>query len=306
VRRLKRLAVIGVGLVGGSLALALRRAGAVGSIAGYDRDAQAVERAAALGVIDTAAASASDAAKGADLVVVAVPVRSIGSVLHDVALAMDRDAVVTDVGSTKGEVVAVARDELRDRFPRFVPGHPIAGREASGVEAAVADLFRTARVVLTPDSATAPDAVELVKGCWEAAGARVASMPAERHDRIFAAVSHLPHMLSFALVSEIAAREDAEELLGFAAGGFRDFTRIAASDPTMWRDVFLNNKDAVLEVLGRFSEDLSALQRAIRWGDGDALFNLFTRTRAIRRGIIDAGQDSATPNFGRNPEHKNQ
>jgi prephenate dehydrogenase len=282
VRRLKRLAVIGVGLVGGSLALALRRAGAVGSIAGYDRDAQAVERAAALGVIDTAAASASDAAKGADLVVVAVPVRSIGSVLHDVALAMDRDAVVTDVGSTKGEVVAVARDELRDRFPRFVPGHPIAGREASGVEAAVADLFRTARVVLTPDSATAPDAVELVKGCWEAAGARVASMPAERHDRIFAAVSHLPHMLSFALVSEIAAREDAEELLGFAAGGFRDFTRIAASSPEMWRDIALQNRAALLEEMDRYGARLAVFRELVARGDGPGLERLMTEARTAR------------------------
>ncbi|HET9469992.1 MAG TPA: prephenate dehydrogenase/arogenate dehydrogenase family protein, partial [Usitatibacter sp.] len=228
---MKRLAVIGVGLVGGSLALALRRAGVAASVAGFDRDAQALERAAALGVIDAAAASASDAARGADLVVVAVPVRSIGPVLHDVARTMDREAVVTDVGSTKGEVVAIARDELRDRFPRFVPGHPIAGREASGVEAAVADLFRAARVVLTPASATALDALELVKACWEAAGARVVSMAAERHDRIFAAVSHLPHVLSFALVSEIAERADSEDLLGFAAGGFRDFTRIAASSP---------------------------------------------------------------------------
>jgi prephenate dehydrogenase len=282
VRRLKRLAVIGVGLVGGSLALALRRAGAVGSIAGYDRDAQAVERAAALGVIDTAAASASDAAKGADLVVVAVPVRSIGSVLHDVALAMDRDAVVTDVGSTKGEVVAFARDELRDRFPRFVPGHPIAGREASGVEAAVADLFRTARVVLTPDSATAPDAVELVKGCWEAAGARVASMPAERHDRIFAAVSHLPHMLSFALVSEIAAREDAEELLGFAAGGFRDFTRIAASSPEMWRDIALQNRAALLEEMDRYGARLAVFRELVARGDGPGLERLMTEARTAR------------------------
>jgi prephenate dehydrogenase len=273
VRRLKRLAVIGVGLVGGSLALALRRAGAVGSIAGYDRDAQAV---------DTAAASASDAAKGADLVVVAVPVRSIGSVLHDVALAMDRDAVVTDVGSTKGEVVAVARDELRDRFPRFVPGHPIAGREASGVEAAVADLFRTARVVLTPDSATAPDAVELVKGCWEAAGARVASMPAERHDRIFAAVSHLPHMLSFALVSEIAAREDAEELLGFAAGGFRDFTRIAASSPEMWRDIALQNRAALLEEMDRYGARLAVFRELVARGDGPGLERLMTEARTAR------------------------
>ena len=177
-RRLKRLAVIGVGLVGGSFALALRRAGAVASVAGYDRDAQALEHAAALGVIDTACASASEAAKGAELVVVAVPVRAIGPVLHDVALTIDPAAVVTDVGSTKGDVVRVAETELRERFPRFVPGHPIAGREASGVESAVPDLFRAARVVLTPTPSTAPDALELVKGCWEAVGGRIATMAA--------------------------------------------------------------------------------------------------------------------------------
>ena len=281
-RRLKRLAVIGVGLVGGSLALALRRAGAAASIAGFDRDAQALERAVALGVIDAAAASASDAAKGADLVVVAVPVRAIGTVLHDVALAMDPQAVVTDVGSTKGEVVALAREELRERFPRFVPGHPIAGRESSGVEAAVPDLFRAARVVLTPDSATAPDAVDLVKACWEAAGARVASMAAERHDRIFAAVSHLPHVLSFALVSEIAEREDAEELLGFAAGGFRDFTRIAASSPEMWRDIALQNRAALLEELDRYGARLAVFRELIARGDGPGLERLMTEARTAR------------------------
>ena len=281
-RRMKRLAVIGVGLVGGSLALALRRAGATASIAGYDRDAQALERAAALGVIDTAATSASEAAKGADLVVVAVPVRSIGPVLHDVALAMDREAVVTDVGSTKGEVVAVAQAELRERFPRFVPGHPIAGREASGVEAAVGDLFRSARVVLTPASSTAQDAVDLVKACWEAAGARVATMPAERHDRIFAAVSHLPHMLSFALVSEIAEREDAEDLLGFAAGGFRDFTRIAASSPEMWRDIALQNRTALLEEMDRYGARLAVFRELVARGDGPGLERLMTEARTAR------------------------
>ena len=279
---MKRLAVIGVGLVGGSLALALRRAGVAASVAGFDRDAQALERAAALGVIDAAAASASDAARGADLVVVAVPVRSIGPVLHDVARAMDREAVVTDVGSTKGEVVAIARDELRDRFPRFVPGHPIAGREASGVEAAVADLFRAARVVLTPASATAPDALELVKACWEAAGARVVSMAAERHDRIFAAVSHLPHVLSFALVSEIAERADSEDLLGFAAGGFRDFTRIAASSPEMWRDIALQNRAALLEELDRYGARLAVFRELIARGDGPGLERLMTEARTAR------------------------
>ena len=281
-RKVRTLAVIGVGLVGGSLALSLRRAAAVASIVGCDRDVQALERAAALGVIDRAAGSVSEAVKGADLVVVSVPVRAIGPVLHDVALALEPDAVVTDVGSTKGEVVRTAAAELRERASRFVPGHPIAGRETSGVEAAVPDLFRAARVVLTPGATTAPDALELVKGCWEAAGARVATMDAERHDRIFAAVSHLPHLLSFALVSEIAARDDAAELLGFAAGGFRDFTRIAASSPEMWRDIALQNRAALLEELDRYSTRLAVFRELVARGDGPGLERLMTEARSAR------------------------
>jgi prephenate dehydrogenase len=281
-RRVKTLAVIGVGLVGGSLALALRRGGAVASVVGYDRDPQALERATALGVIDSASASASEAAKGADLVAVAVPVRAIGPVLHDVALTLAPEAVVTDVGSTKGEVVRIAEAELRERFPRFVPGHPIAGRETSGVDSAVPDLFRSARVVLTPAAATAPDAVDLVKACWEAAGARIATMAPERHDRIFAAVSHLPHLLSFALVSEIAARADGEELLGFAAGGFRDFTRIAASSPEMWRDIALQNRAALLEEIDRYAARLAVFRALVEKGDGPGLERLMTEARSAR------------------------
>ncbi|HUJ01700.1 MAG TPA: prephenate dehydrogenase/arogenate dehydrogenase family protein [Usitatibacter sp.] len=281
-RKLRTLAVIGVGLVGGSLAMALRRAAAVASIVGYDRDGQSLERAAALGVIDRAADSVSEAARGADLVVVAVPVRAVGPVLHDVALTLEADAVVTDVGSTKGEVVRVAAHELRERAARFVPGHPIAGRETSGVDAAVVDLFRSARVVLTPTAATASDAVDLVKACWEAVGARVATMDAERHDRIFAAVSHLPHLLSFALVSEIATRADAAELLGFAAGGFRDFTRIAASSPEMWRDIALQNRMALLEEIDRYVARLAVFRELVDRGDGPGLERLMTEARGAR------------------------
>jgi prephenate dehydrogenase len=284
-RRLKTLAIVGVGLIGGSFALALRRAGAVASVVGFDRDGIALERAAALGVIDTTAGSVSEAAKGADLVVVAVPVRAIGTVLHDVALAMETGAVVTDVGSTKGEVVRSARAELRDRFPRFVPGHPIAGRETSGVEAATAELFRGARVVLTPAPETAADALELVRGAWETVGGRVVTAQAEEHDRIFAAVSHLPHLLSFALVSEIAARENAAELLGFAAGGFRDFTRIAASSPEMWRDIALQNRAALLEEIDRYGAHLAVFRELIDKGDGPGLERLMAEARASRESL---------------------
>ena len=281
-RRLGRVAVVGVGLIGGSIALALRRAGAVSGIVAYDRDGQALERATALGVIDRPADSVSEAARGADLVIVALPVRAIGGALHDIALALEPHAVVTDVGSTKGEVVRIAREELRDRFPRFVPGHPIAGRETSGVESATPDLFRGARVVLTPQAETVPDAVDVVRAAWEAAGARVTPLTAQAHDRIFAAVSHLPHILSFALVSEIAAREDAADLFGFAAGGFRDFTRIAGSSPEMWRDISLQNKAALLGELDRYEARLAVFRALIEKGDGPALERLMTEARTAR------------------------
>jgi len=284
-RRLKRVAIVGVGLIGGSFALALRRAGGVGTLIGVDRNTEALERAAALGVIDTAAESISDAASGADLVVVAVPVRAIGPVLHDVALALDPGAVVTDVGSTKEDVTAVARAELRGLFPRFVPGHPIAGREASGVEAATPELFKGARVVLAPTNETASDAVDLVRACWEAAGGRVTLLDAGRHDRIFASVSHLPHLLSFALVSELSSRSDAAELFAFAAGGFRDFTRIAASSPEMWRDIALQNRVALLEELDRYGARLAVFRELVDRGDGPGLQRLMAEARASRQAL---------------------
>jgi prephenate dehydrogenase len=282
VRRLRKLAVIGVGLIGGSLALALRRAGLAAQVTGYDRDSAALERAARLQVIDQVAESVSEATRGADLVVVAVPVKAAGSVLHDVALALDPTGVVTDVGSTKAEVIDVARGELRERFARFVPGHPIAGREASGVEAASAELFKGARVVLTPVPETDSKAVDLVRLAWEAAGGRVSILSAADHDRIFAAVSHLPHLLSFALVSEIASRPEAAELFGFAAGGFRDFTRIAGSSPEMWRDIVLQNRAALLAELDRYGVRLAVFRELIERGDGPALERLMAEARSAR------------------------
>lgn len=284
-RRLKRVAVIGVGLIGGSFAMALRRAGGVTSIVGVDRDAEALERAAALGVIDTAAGSVSEATKGADLVMVAVPVRAVGPVLHDVGLALDAHATVTDAGSTKGDVARIAREELRALFPRFVAGHPIAGRESSGVDSATADLFKGARVVLTPEEDTAADAIEVVRGCWEAAGGRVALLSAGDHDRIFAAVSHLPHLLSFALVSEFTSRANAAELFGFAAGGFRDFTRIAASSPEMWRDIALQNRAALLDELDRYTARLAVFRELVDKGDGPGLQRLMAEARASRQAL---------------------
>jgi prephenate dehydrogenase len=285
-RRLKTLAVIGVGLIGGSFALALKRAGAAMAVVGYDRDPRALERAVELGVIDTAAESAGDAAKDADLVLIAVPVRQIDGVLRDVATAIGPNSVVTDAGSTKAEVVRTARETLRERFPRFVPGHPIAGREASGVDAAIPELFRGARIVLTPAPETAPDAQDLVRACWEAAGARVAVTAAETHDQLFAAVSHLPHLLAFALVSEIAARENSAELFGFAAGGFRDFTRIAGSSPEMWRDIALQNRAALLAELDRYGARLAVFRELIDKGDGPALERLMREAKGARASWI--------------------
>jgi len=293
-RRLKRVAIVGVGLIGGSFAAALRRAGVVATLVGVDRNAEALERAAALGVIDTAAESISDATAGADLVVVCVPVRAMAAVLHDVALALDPAAVVTDVGSTKEDVVRTARAELRGLFPRFVPGHPIAGREATGVEAATPDLFKGARVVLTPVEETAADAIELVRSCWEAAGGRVVLLDARAHDRIFASVSHLPHLLSFALVSEIASRPDAAELFGFAAGGFRDFTRIAASSPEMWRDIALANRAALLDELDRYGARLAVFRELVDKGDGPGLHRLMAEARASRQALGPGGRRGST------------
>jgi prephenate dehydrogenase len=281
-RRLRRIAVIGVGLIGGSFALAMRRGGLAAQVAGYDRDAAALERAAGLQVIDQVAQSVSEATRGADLVVVAVPVKAAAGVLHDVGLALEPSAVVTDVGSTKAEVIEIARAELRERFPRFVPGHPIAGREASGVEAATVDLFKGARVVLTPLAETDAAAVEVVRGAWSGIGARVSLLAAGDHDRIFAAVSHLPHLLSFALVSELASRPDAAELFAFAAGGFRDFTRIAASSPEMWRDIALQNRAALLAELDRYGVRLAVFRELIEKGDGPALERLMAEARSAR------------------------
>jgi prephenate dehydrogenase len=294
-RRLKTVGLVGVGLIGGSFVAALKRAGLNARVRAFDRDGAALQRAVELGVIDEAADSPSDAARGAALVIVAVPVRAIGSVLHDVALTLARDAVVTDVGSTKTDVVREARAELREHFARFVPAHPIAGREASGVEAALPDLFRGARVVLTPTPETNAEAVLLVRQCWESAGGKVAVLTPESHDRIFAAVSHLPHVLSFALVSELAARPEAAELFGFAAGGFRDFTRIAASSPEMWRDIALQNRAALLTEIDRYSAQLAVFRSLIESGDGAGLLRLMSEARTARHGWTAAQQRATTP-----------
>ena len=294
-----RLALIGVGLIGSSIARAARQTGAAGNILICDRDPEALARAEALGLGDAYTASAEEAA-GADLVILCVPVGANAAVAQAVGPRLRPGAVVSDVGSVKTAVVADVAPWLPEGV-HFVPGHPVAGTEYSGPDAGFATLFRNRWHILTPPPGTDADAVARVRAFWEAFGALVEVMSPEHHDLVLAITSHLPHLIAYNIVGTAADLEDSlrSEVLKFSAGGFRDFTRIAASDPTMWRDVFLHNKDAVLEMLGRFTEDLTSLQRMIRRGDGQGLFELFTRTRAIRRGIVQLGQETAAPDFGR-------
>jgi cyclohexadieny/prephenate dehydrogenase len=300
-----KVALVGIGLIGSSIAHATRRAGLAGSISGYAHTPEILARARDVGFADSLHDDAADCVRDADLVILATPVGAFGDMAQAMAPALKQGAIISDVGSVK---TAVLRD-VGPHIPsgvHFIPAHPIAGTEQSGPEAGFAELFDGRWCILTPPENADATALEKLRAFWTGLGSRVEVMDAARHDLVLAITSHVPHLIAYNIVgtADDLATVTQSEVIKFSAGGFRDFTRIAASDPTMWRDVFLNNKEAVLEVLGRFSEDLSALQRAIRWGDGDALFNLFTRTRAIRRGIIDAGQDSAAPNFGRNPEHK--
>ncbi len=297
-----RIAIIGIGLIGASIARAAREFGAANAIAIYDADAHARERARALGLGEVFD-DASVAVANADLVVLSVPVGAMGAAGAGIASNLKPGAIVTDVGSVKSAVVAAVQAHL-PAHAFFVPGHPLAGTEHSGPDAGFATLFKGRWSILTPLDDARPEyaqAVDKLEQFWRALGADVERMDAQRHDVVLAVTSHLPHLIAFNIV---AMAEDLEsvtesEVVKYSASGFRDFTRIAASDPTMWRDVFLNNREAVLEVLGRFSEDLAALQRAIRWGEGDTLYDLFDRARRMRREVIDAGQDTPAPNWGR-------
>jgi cyclohexadieny/prephenate dehydrogenase len=294
------VALIGIGLIGSSISHAMRRRGLAGLITGSARTKETIEAALSLRLIDRGCTHAADAVKGADLVILSVPVGACGALAAEIAPHLKPGAILTDVGSVKAAVVRDIAPHVPDGV-HFVPGHPIAGTEQSGPEAGFAELFDGRWTILTPTPGTDEAAVARLKAFWEALGARVEIMGPEHHDMVLAITSHLPHLIAYNIVNTAAHLERVTdtEVIKFSAGGFRDFTRIAASDPTMWRDVFLNNKEAVMEMLGRFSEDLTALQRAIRFGDGDTLFQMFTDARAIRRGIIEAGQDTASPDFGR-------
>jgi cyclohexadieny/prephenate dehydrogenase len=299
-----RIAVLGVGLIGASIARAAREFGAADKVSLYDSDPKVRERARELNLGEVFN-TAQEAVGEADLVVPAVPVGAMGAVMQAAAPALKPGAIISDVGSVKQAVVAAIAPHLPANVV-FVPGHPLAGTEHSGPDAGFAHLFQNRWFILTPlgDSQRDGAAIAKLTAFWTKLGAKIDVMTPERHDVVLAVVSHLPHLIAFNIV---AMAEDLEnvtesEVVKYSASGFRDFTRIAASDPTMWRDVFLNNRDAVLEVLGRFSEDLSALQRAIRWGEGDKLYELFDRARRMRREVIEAGQDTPAPNWGRDQE----
>jgi len=296
----RRLALIGIGLIGSSIALAARKNGLVGHIAINTRSARTLDRARELKLGDSYHTDPAEAVRDADCVILCVPVGVSGEVAKAIARALKAGAIVSDVGSVKASVIAQMQPHL-PKGVHFVPAHPVAGTEYSGPDAGFAELFQNRWCILTPPPATDPEAVQRLAGFWRKMGANVEVMNAEHHDLVLAITSHVPHLIAYNIVGTAADLETVtrSEVMKFSAGGFRDFTRIAASDPTMWRDVFLNNREAVLEMLGRFTEDLTALQRLIRYGEGDKLFELFTRTREIRRGIIAAGQETAVPDFGR-------
>jgi prephenate dehydrogenase len=279
---INRLAIIGLGMIGGSLALALRKAGQVREVVGYGRNINNLQDATRSGVIDHAAVTVADAVRNADMVVMASPVGAISALLAEVATALADHAVVTDVGSVKGTVVTAARNTLGKRFQDFVPGHPIAGTEHSGVAAAEASLFQGHRIILTPEPETGAAAVARVRSLWVAVGAEVVTMATDVHDRVLAAGSHLPHVLAYCLVDMLVRRDDHREIFQCAAGGFRDFTRIAGSDPVMWRDICLANRKALVEALGQYAVDLNALTQAIEQGKVDALLEIFTRAKHAR------------------------
>jgi cyclohexadieny/prephenate dehydrogenase len=296
----ERVAVIGFGLIGSSIARAARRLNLARTIVAVDHDEAVLARVRELRIADDATADLQAGVGDADLVILCVPVGAYGDVAGAMRSVLGPGCIVSDVGSVKASVIAQVLPHLPEGV-HFVPAHPVAGTEHSGPDAGFATLFFNRWCILTPPDGTDADAVERVKDFWTAMGSSVEIMTAQHHDLVLAITSHVPHLIAYNIVGTAADLETVtqSEVIKFSAGGFRDFTRIAASDPTMWRDVFLHNREAVLEMLGRLNEDIALLARAIRWGEGDKLFDLFTRTRAIRRGIISLGQETDEPDFGR-------
>ncbi|MGE7369688.1 prephenate/arogenate dehydrogenase family protein [Neorhizobium sp. NPDC001467] len=295
-----RIALIGIGLIGSSIARDVKALGLAGQVVISSRSAETLKRAEELDLGTHYVSSATEAVKDADLVIVSVPVGSSGAVAEQIAPNLKPGAILTDVGSTKASVIAQMAPFVPEGV-HFIPGHPLAGTEKSGPDAGFAGLFQDRWCIFTPLPDTDAAALEKLKAFWIALGSRIDEMDPQHHDKVLAIVSHLPHIIAYNIVGTADDLETVteSEVIKYSASGFRDFTRLAASDPTMWRDVCLHNKDAILEMLARFSEDLAYLQRAIRWGEGDKLFELFTRTRDVRRSIIQAGQDVDAPDFGR-------
>ncbi len=301
----ERITLIGLGLIGSSIARAARHMNLARTIVAVDASEAVVARVRELGIADEATTDPAAGVKDADLVILCVPVGVCGRVAEAMAPGLKPGCIVSDVGSVKASVVAQVQPHLPEGVP-FVPAHPVAGTEHSGPDAGFATLFHNRWCILTPPEGTDETAIERVHAFWATMGSNVEIMTAQHHDLVLAITSHVPHLIAYNIVGTAADLETVTqgEVIKFSAGGFRDFTRIAASDPTMWRDVFLHNREAVLEMLGRLNEDIALLARAIRWGEGDKLFDLFTRTRAIRRGIISSGQETPEPDFGRRREDK--
>jgi cyclohexadieny/prephenate dehydrogenase len=295
-----KVALIGLGLIAGSIGYAAKRAGIAGQISGYARSAETRAAALELGFVDSVADSPAEAVVDADLVILCVPVGAMGAVARQIAPALKAGATVSDVGSVKQAVVDAVLPQLPKNV-EFIPAHPMAGTEHSGPHAGFAELFENRWCLITPLPGNDPQAVRRLEDFWRALGAQIETMDVAHHDLVVAVTSHAPHLIAYTMVgvADDMERVSQTEVVNLSAAGFRDFTRIAASDPTMWRDVFLNNREATLEILGRFTEELFALQRAIRKGDGDKLFDYFTHTRAVRKSIIEAGQDTDAPDFGR-------
>jgi cyclohexadieny/prephenate dehydrogenase len=296
---IRSVAIIGLGLLGGSIGLAIKARGLAIATTGWDRDPAVRQRAAERGLVGTVCETAEHAVAAADLVILCVPVGAMGDAARAIAPGLKPNAIISDVGSSKAAVATALAEALPGAC--IIPAHPVAGTEQSGPDAGFATLFAGRWCIITPPEGCDPAQLEALSAFWTALGSKVELMDAAHHDLVLAVTSHIPHLIAYTIVGTASDLEDVtqSEVIKYSAGGFRDFTRIAASDPVMWRDVFLSNKGAVLEMLGRFTEDLTAMQRAIRSADGDALFDLFTRTRAIRRQVIEQGQDDERPDFGR-------
>jgi cyclohexadieny/prephenate dehydrogenase len=303
--KFEKVALLGLGLIASSLSHVIRRKGLASRISGHARTEETRKVALEIGLVDEVHEHAKDAVIGADLVILCAPIGACGPLAKEIGPYLKQGSILTDVGSVKGAIVRDCGPHV-PKGVHFIPGHPIAGTEQSGPRSGFAELFQGRWCILTPLPDTDGTALAKLQEFWQDCGSNVDIMNYEHHDLVLAITSHLPHLIAYNTVATAADLEEVtnSEVVKYSASGFRDFTRIAASDPTMWRDVFLNNKDAVLEMLGRFTEELAVLQRAVRWGDGDTLFNLFTRAREVRRGIVAAGQDTAAPDFGRNPVKK--